>query len=117
VKRNGIQCLLPGGIDGSTLLDHGGVATAVVHLGLGSLGYHRPKCAKEDYVGVLYPQAGCLGPLLDGLLLALVYLPVAWAASLAACSICTCLKACSRVACDDGRPNEDRTCRADSCML
>ena len=38
-------------------------------------------------------------------------------ASLACCSICTCLKASSRVACDDGRPNESRTSRADSCML
>ena len=47
----------------------------------------------------------------------LVYLPVAWVASLAACSMATCLKACSRVARDDGRPNERRTSRAESCML
>ena len=50
------------------------------------------------------------------LLLTFVYLPVCWA-SLAAFSMATCCKASCRVACDDGRPNEDRTCLAESCML
>lgn len=44
-------------------------------------------------------------------------LPVGWAASLAAFSMATCLKASSRVACDDGRPNERRASLAESCML
>ena len=39
------------------------------------------------------------------------------ACSLAACSIATCCKASCSVACDDGRPNERRTCLAESRML
>lgn len=55
--------------------------------------------------------AGCI------LFLNFVYLPIGWAASLAAFSIATCCKASVRVAHDDGRPNERRASFAESCML
>ena len=44
--------------------------------------------------------------------LRLVYCPIAWANSLATCSMATCFKASSRVVCDDGRPKEQRVRRS-----
>ena len=71
-----------------------------------------PRC--RYCVSQWLPMQG-VSPLLKPTLLALVYLPV-WRC-LAVCSICTCCKAFSREITYEERPDEERTSRADSCML
>jgi len=61
-------------------------------------------------------QIRSLSPSFYELFLLFVYFPVC-RAPFAAFSIATCSKACCRVACDDGRPNERRASLAESCML
>ena len=84
VQCNGIEGLLRGGIDGGTFLDNRGVAFSVVDLCFGPLGYHGTKVARDYLFGVVDPQPSGFRPLLNELLLMLVYLPTVWEASLAA---------------------------------
>ena len=81
-----------------------------------ALSYHWAKLPYENLLRVIFPQIGGSGPFLYQTFLQFIYFPVCWA-SFAAFSMATCCKACCRVACDDGRPNERRTSLAESCML
>ena len=63
-----------------------------------------------------YPDSLFLCPTLNKLFLHFVYFPICWA-RLAASNIFTCCNALSRDITYEDRPNEERTSRADSCML
>ena len=63
------------------------------------------------------PHTFCFGPFCKPFLLGFVYFPIAWCFCFAIWSIATCANAFSRFITYDERPNEERTSRADSCML
>ena len=107
VKGYGIQSFLPSRIDRSSFFNNRCVAVTIIYLCFGTLCYLGAKLSSKYMLRIVLPQIRCLSPLFYELLLLLVYFPVCWA-SFAAFSIATCSKACCRVACDDGRPNERR---------